>query len=183
MRRAHDLVGERALVEQLQDIIPALVAEFPGHGVHLVVFTEGPDSGSQQHKLSSVGHNHAGAVNAFVSDPGGFQFFGVQVGNDFFRPAFHVDDVQFLTELAGFFKRDPAVSDIESLEDGFFVLPGGDGLEEHHGNFPVNAVLLGVVVELAGGTPRACSMPQMAEHIWLLLIMLRPPRPTNRFLE
>ena len=152
MGGAHDLVGaEGAVVEQVQHIVTALVAELAGHGVHLLVLAEGTDTGSQDDQVAAVRHDHAGAVDALVAHPGGLELLGVQIGDHLLGPALHMDDVQLLSQLAGLLEGHPAIADVQAVEGGLVVHAGGDSLEEHHGQLAVDEVLLSVVVQHAGG--------------------------------
>ena len=169
----HDLVrAEGALVEQIQHVVLALVAELAGHGVHLLVLAEGADAGGQDDEVTAVGHDHAGAVDALVAHPGSLELLGIQIGDHLLGPALHMDDVQLLGQLACLLEGHAALADVEAIEGSDVVFPGGDGLEEHHGQFAVNEVLLGIVVQHAGGAvPHAQSLLHAAdggEHVALV---------------
>ena len=173
MGGAHDLVrAEGSLIKQVQHIVPALVTELPGHGVHFLVLAEGPHAGGQNHQLAAVGHDHTGTIDALVAHPGGLELLGIQVGDHLLGPALHMNNVELLCQLAGLFKGHAAVADVETVEGRHIVFPGGDRLEEHHRQLAVNEVLLGIIIQHPGGAvPHAQSLLHTAdrgEHVALV---------------
>ena len=90
--------------------------------IHLFVFAEGLDAGSQNDKVPSVGDCHSCAVDAFVSHPCGFQLIGVQIGDKFFCPALHMTDVQLFGELDRKLKWFSGRPCVKSVQADFLIL-------------------------------------------------------------
>ena len=146
---SHESALKNALTIQLKDVIRAGVAVCAGHFIHLFIFTEGSYARCKDYELAAVLDDHPCAVNALVAYPCGLEFSGLKIGDDFFSPSFHMEDVEFLREGGSIFKWSSALTDIQPPEGDLLVFARRDGLQVDHRNNPVHKMLLSIVIQLS----------------------------------